>query len=34
MKAICMSHQTVLDHCHDRVKKPFALDGHTYAFDE
>lgn len=29
-----MSYQTVLDRCNGRVKKPFALDGHTYVFDE
>lgn len=28
-----MSYQTVLDRCHGKVKKPFALDGHTYRFD-
>lgn len=28
-----MSYQTVLDRCNGRVKKPFALDGHTYQFD-
>ncbi len=29
-----MSYQTVLDRCNGRVKKPFALDGHTYAFED
>lgn len=29
-----MSYQTVLDRCHNRVKNPFALDGHTYQFEE
>lgn len=29
-----MSYQTVLDRCNGKVKKPFALDGHTYAFEE
>ena len=29
-----MSYQTVLDRCNGRVKKPFALDGHTYRFDK
>ena len=33
-KANHMSYQTVLDRCHGKVKKPFALDGHTYIFDE
>lgn len=28
-----MSYQTVLDRCHGKVKKPFALDGTTYIFD-
>ena len=28
-----MSYQTVLDRCHNRVKKPFALDGYTYQFE-
>ncbi len=29
-----MSYQTVLDRCHNRVKKPFALDGYTYQFEK
>ena len=29
-----MSYQTVLDRCNGRVKKPFALDGYTYAFED
>lgn len=29
-----MSYQTVLDRCNGKVKKPFALDGHTYRFDD
>lgn len=29
-----MSYQTVLDRCHNRVKNPFALDGHTYQFEK
>lgn len=33
-KANHMSYQTVLDRCNGKVKKPFALDGHTYIFDE
>lgn len=33
-KANHMSYQTVLDRCHGRVKKPFALDGTTYVFDD
>lgn len=28
-----MSYQTVLDRCNGKVKRPFALDGFTYAFD-
>lgn len=28
-----MSYQTVLDRCKGKVKKPFALDGHTYQFE-
>ena len=32
-KANHMSYQTVLDRCNGKVKKPFALDGHTYAFE-
>lgn len=33
-KANHMSYQTVLDRCNGKVKKPFALDGHTYIFDK
>lgn len=33
-KANHMSYQTVLDRCNGKIKKPFALDGHTYVFDE
>ncbi len=33
-KANHMSYQTVLDRCHGKVKKPFALDGYTYRFDK
>lgn len=33
-KANHMSYQAVLDRCHNRVKKPFALDGHTYRFEK
>lgn len=33
-KANHMSYQAVLDRCNGKVKKPFALDGHTYAFEE
>ena len=29
-----MSYQTVLDRCNEKVKKPFALDGHTYRFED
>lgn len=29
-----MSYQAVLDRCNGKVKKPFALDGHTYQFDD
>ena len=28
-----MSYQSVLDRCHGRVKKPYALNGYTYQFD-
>ena len=28
-----MSYQTIIDRCKGKVKKPFALDGHTYAYD-
>lgn len=33
-KANNMSYQTVLDRCHNRVKKAFALDGFTYQFEK
>ena len=33
-KANHMSYQTVLDRCNGKVKKPFALDGYTYRFDD
>lgn len=29
-----MSYQTVMDRCNGRVKKPFALDGHTYRWED
>lgn len=29
-----MSYQTVIDRCHGRVKRPYALDGHTYKYEE
>lgn len=29
-----MSYQTVMDRCNGRVKKPFALDGHTYVWED
>lgn len=29
-----MSYQTVLDRCHNKVRNPFALDGHTYQFEK
>ncbi|MBQ7346059.1 MAG: hypothetical protein IJW45_08380 [Oscillospiraceae bacterium] len=32
-KANHMSYQAVLDRCNGKVKKPYALDGHTYRFD-
>jgi len=28
-----MSYQTVLDRCHNKVKRPFELDGYNYQFD-
>ena len=28
-----MSYQTIIDRCKGKVKNPFALDGHTYAYD-
>lgn len=33
-KANNMSYQTILDHFHNRVKNPFALDGYTYQFEK
>lgn len=33
-KANHMSYQAVLDRCNGKVKKPFALDGHTYRFEK
>ncbi len=33
-KANHMSYQTVLDRCHGKVKKPYALDGYTYRFEK
>lgn len=32
-KANNMSYQAVIDRCHGKIKKPFALDGHTYRFE-
>jgi len=32
-KANHMSYQAVIDRCNGKVKKPYALDGHTYAYD-
>lgn len=29
-----MSYQTVMNRCNGRVKKPFALDGHTYMWED
>lgn len=29
-----MSYQTVLDRCHGKVKKPYALDGYNYIFED
>ena len=29
-----LSYQAVMDRCNGKVKKPFALDGHTYQWDE
>jgi hypothetical protein len=29
-----MSYQTVIDRCRGKVKKPFALDGYTYIYDD
>lgn len=33
-KANHMSYQAVIDRCHGKVKKPFALDGHTYRYEK
>ena len=33
-KANHMSYQAVLDRCHNKVKNPFSLDGHTYQFEK
>lgn len=33
-KANHMSYQTVIDRCNRKVKKPFALDGHDYRYEE
>lgn len=33
-KANHMSYQAVLDRCNGKVKNPFALDGHTYQFED
>lgn len=33
-KANFMSYQTVLDRCHNKVKKPYALNGYTFQFEE
>lgn len=32
-KANHMSYQAILNRCHGKVKKPFALDGYNYVFD-
>ena len=29
-----ISYQAVIDRCHGKVKKPYALDGHTYLYDD
>ena len=29
-----ISYQAVIDRCHGRVKNPYALDGHTYMYDD
>jgi hypothetical protein len=29
-----ISYQTVLDRCHDKVKRPFELDGYNYQFED
>lgn len=33
-KANHMSYQAVLDRCNGKIKRPFALDGHTYRFEK
>ena len=33
-KANHLSYQSVLDRCHGKIRNPFALDGHTYRFDD
>lgn len=33
-KANHMSYQAVIDRCHGKIKKPFALDGHTYRYEK
>lgn len=33
-KANHLSYQAVLDRCHGKIKKPFALDGYTYRFEK
>lgn len=33
-KANYLSYQSVMDRCNGKIKKPFALDGHTYQWDE
>lgn len=33
-KANHMSYQAVLDRCHGKIKKPFAIDGYTYRFEK
>ena len=33
-KANHMSYQAVLDRCNGKVKKPFALDGYDYRFED
>lgn len=29
-----MSYQTVMDRCNGKIKKPYALDGHTYSWED
>lgn len=33
-KANFMSYQAVLDRCHNKIKKPYALNGYTFQFEE